>query len=176
MMDEEYKIDGQVILNFRDFVKKTYGRDGLETMEDELPFDLSSVYEGVAYPIEYVNHCMEYIKETYGMDTLYNAGRFSMGNMGIKRYLSLLMPPKKILEKLEVSVPKVNNAVSLEIEYNDEGALVTMHGPEWNEMNSVFWKGMLKGALDVTKTKGEVKMEESDAAGIDEVYYSLVWK
>ncbi|MFO7992031.1 MAG: hypothetical protein R6U61_07050 [Thermoplasmata archaeon] len=175
-MTERYEIDGQVILNFRDFVKKSYGKDGFEKMAGELPFDISSVYGGVDYPIEYVNKCMCYIKENYGMEMLYNAGRFSMRNLGMKRYLTLLMPPKKILDKLQESVSKMNNAVSLEIEYNDFGALVTMHGPDWDDMNSMFWKGMLKGALEVTKTEGEVTMEESDVAGIEEVYYSVVWK
>ena len=173
-MKGEY-INGQVLLSFRDFMKKKYGQAGLVEMNGKLDFKILDIVDELEYPAGYAVACMDYIQTKYGAEELYQAGRFSLQNIGAKRYFTLFLPPNKLLDKLMESVPKVNNSVKLNVEYTENGAIVTLANRELKEIQCKYWHGMLQGIFDLTKTKGTIEVDTSRVAKDRKATYTMKW-
>ena len=117
MTDTESEfINGQILVSFREYMNKKFGAAGLSQMNEALSYDIMQATDEKDYPASHAVECMDYILVTYGDDALYLMGRFSLQNIGAKRYFTVFLPPKKLLEKREESVPKVNNTVKLKVE------------------------------------------------------------
>ena len=171
---DEY-INGQVLLSFKDFIKKRHGQEGLGNLDGKFDFDILKIKDAKEYPIKYAVDFMDYVHETYGPDELYQMGRFSLQNIGTKRYFTLFMAPEKLLEKLVESVPKVNNSIHLDIKYQDKGAVVTLTNKELKEFQCKYWHGMLQGVYDLTKTTGEIEVDSSKVATDKMAIYTMKW-
>ena len=169
-------INGQVLLSFRDFIKKRHGLDGVQTLNSAMDFDVLKITDEREYPVKYAVDCMDYVQKTYGPDELFQMGRFSLQNIGAKRYFTLFLPPQKILDKLMESVPKVNNSVKLNIEFQENGAVVTLRNSELKEFQCNYWHGMLQGVYDLTKTKGTIEVDTSMVSTDKMAVYTMNWK
>ena len=102
-------------------------------------------------------------------------GRFTIGNIGAKRYFTLFMPPDKLLVRMVESVHKVNNTIRLELEQKDNEAVVTLRGPDIEDVTVEFWRGMCQGVFDLTKTNGQLQVDDSAAKTDNKVLYKLNW-
>ncbi|MFO7618086.1 MAG: hypothetical protein R6W91_00235 [Thermoplasmata archaeon] len=171
---DEY-INGQVLLSFREFIKKKHGQGGLDQLDKALDFNFRDVVDEGQYPAAYAVDCMNFIQTAYGADALFQAGRFSLQNIGAKRYFTIFLPPKTLLDKLAESVPKVNNSVKLNIEYQDSGAVVTLSNRNLKEVQCKYWHGMLQGVFDLTKTKGSIEVNIARVSKEGKAVYTMKW-
>ena len=169
-------INGQVLLSFRDFIKKRHGQEGVEQLNSALNFEILQITDEREYPASYAVDFMDYVHETYDPEELFQMGRFSLQNIGAKRYFTLFLPPQKLLDKLIESVPKVNNMVKLGIEYLENGAVITISSSELKEVQCKYWHGMLQGVFDLTKTKGKIKVDTSKVSTDKIAIYTMDWK
>ena len=85
---EEY-INGQVLMSFREFIKKRHGQDGVQQLNGAMNFDILKVTDEREYPANYAVDCMDYVLTTYGSEELFQMGRFSLQNIGAKMYFTL---------------------------------------------------------------------------------------
>ena len=168
-------INGQILVSFRDYIKKKFGANGLSQMNDALSFDIMQVTDEKDYPSSHAVECMDYIQKRYGPDALYQMGRFSLQNIGAKRYFTLFMPPNKLLDKLVESVPKVNNTVKIHVDYKEKGAIVRLSNPDFKEVHCKYWHGMLQGVFDLTKTKGRIEVDISKLETEKQIYFTMHW-
>ena len=171
----ENYVAGQVLLSYKDYIKKQYGQEGINNLKSALKFDIMQVTVERKYPSSYVFSCMDYIRTTYGQEELFKMGRFSLQNIGAKRYLTRFFTPQKILDRIIESLPKVNYTVKLNVEYMENGAIVTFLNPELNEYQCIYWHGMLQGVFDMTKTKGTIDVDMSRVITDKIVIYTMKW-
>ena len=172
---EEF-INGQVLLSFRDFIKKRHGQEGIQQLNSAMNFEILEILDEREYPASYAVDFMDYVQETYDPEELFQMGRFSLQNIGAKRYFTLFLPPQKLLGKLMESVPKVNNMVKLDIEYLEKGAVITLSSSELKEVQCKYWHGMLQGVYDLTKTKGTINVDTSKVETDKMAVYTMNWK
>ena len=138
-------------------------------------FPVNSIVGVKDYPLEYSHRCMNYLKDTYGLEELVRTGRFSISNVASKRYVALLLPPDKLLAKLKESVTKVNDQVRVDYTLSTMGADVTVSSDVMTDIHREYWKGMLLEIYDMTKIKGSVEIvnfKEGDSS----IKYEIVWK
>jgi len=168
-------IAGQVLLSFRDFIKKRHGQEGVEQLSSAMDFEIMKITDEREYPANYAVDCMDYIHDAYGPEELFQMGRFSLQNIGSKRYFTLLLPPEKLLVNLMDSVPKVNSMVKLDIEYLENGAAITVSSSKLKEIHCNYWQGILQGVFDLTKTKGTIESDISKVSTDKKVIFTIKW-
>ncbi len=173
-MVEEH-ISGQIIASYAAYVKKKYGKDGIEEMSKVLGEDMGNISDSKTYPAQTAADLMNYLKDTYGLEELFKLGRFTVANVGTKRYFSLFISTENIIPRMVESVQKVNDSISLTAEYGNNSATVTVTGSEMLDVQREFWRGMMQGIFDLNKTTGKVEVDDSKMRSHGQIVYKLTW-
>ena len=63
MIEKKDSVNGQVLVGFKEFVKKKWGTKGLSFSSHHLTFDLNTVIKDREYPIRYALEVMEKVFE-----------------------------------------------------------------------------------------------------------------
>ena len=61
------------------------------------------------------------------------------------------------------------------VDYKEKGAYVTLTNKQLKEVQCHYWRGMLQGVYDLTKTKGEIEMDTSKLETEKQVYFTMRW-
>jgi len=175
MTETEETINGQLLINYKDYIKKKWGNDGLDKVNKELDFDLNKITNERDYPLTHLFTSFDYLKDNFGMPEIFNFGKFTTQNIGTKRYLATFMPPDKVLERLKESVSKLTRLISVDVKNTDNGAVVTFQAPNMRDTQCEYWRGLLHGTMELTKTKGTVDMDASKMESQHTVVYTMKW-
>ena len=168
-------VNGQLLINFKDYIQKKWGKDGLDKANDDLDFDIKEITNERDYPMQHMFASFDYLRTNFGMLEIFNFGKFTTQNIGTKRYLATFLPPDKILERLEESVPKLTELIKVDVTNTDNGAVITFQAPHMRDTQCEYWRGLLHGALELTKTKGTVDMDASQMESQHTVVYTMKW-
>ncbi len=169
-------MNGQLLMNFKDYIQKKRGNEGLDKANNELGFDINKVTNECVYPIQYLFASLDYLKTSFGMTELFNFGKFTTQNIGAKRYVATFLPPDKILVRLKESVSKLTKLINVDITNMDHGAVVTFRAPYMRDTQCEYWRGLLHGTLELTKTKGTVEMDATGMESQHIVVYTMKWQ
>ena len=150
------QVRGTVINAYLGFVKKKWGIEGLEKCMKDLGIE-ESVKDGHYYIDQVRENILRWISREKGSEYLEEAGSFVVENLGILSWIVRFASPKTIVEKFPKSYSEVYTFGRIEIDHSDEKNIIArLYDVCQIEETCEVWKGVCKGVLKITKSKGTV--------------------
>ncbi len=156
------KTKGNIILLYHKFVRKMWGKGGVEALDARLDFDIKDIQPEGLYLPGYQRQIVNYIVKEHGTEYLRKLGRFSAREVKLMRYFGMFTNPVKVLAKMNETLAATNlrnedvETDVLTVEETDKGLLVTANGVMGNENQIEIWIGIFEGILELTRNPGKV--------------------
>ena len=174
----ERRLKGGVILGYLDFVKRQWGQEGLDDCLRYMNFDASLLKAETYYLAEIDERLLKWISQEKGMEFIKKAGNHVVKNLGILTYLVRFVNIKHLLKKAKENYEDTFDYGEVSILSNEfsKRASVIMKNSNIIEESCVAWVGAFEGMMEVTRTKGNVKMNKCQMKGDPYDEYILDWK
>lgn len=157
------KVKGGYINGLLRYIEHTRGVDGVEQCLGDL--DLAGLSEGDIedyisderfYPVKMMQDVVSWIRVHYGSEHAVRSGVFLVKNLGDLQYLTRHLTLKETLEHLPDNFNDSHDFGRMVVECKDDWARITIHDDNLMGDICFTWEGILKGLLEITKTKGKV--------------------
>ena len=156
----ERLIRGHVINRYLDFIKKTWGADGLEQAKKESDLAEIKIDDSKFYDNEIMLRILKWISKNHGIERVRQAGKFTVKNLGLFSYLVRFLSMETMLHKAEERYRELYKFGNIDIELFDNRAVATLTDSTMTKENCMGWMGVLEAMLEMTKTKGTVSHPE----------------
>ena len=157
MAEKEQLCRGSVPLGFINYISTTWGQEGLDQFIKDTGMDPKDIKEGQWYDISSSGRVQEWICNNKGEEQVIKAGTYTIKNQGLFSYVIRFANVKSILKRAPENYMEVFKCGIMEVDIQENHAIVTMRDVAVNEYSCIAWKGALIGVLELTKTKGTVK-------------------
>lgn len=165
MAEEDLMCRGSVPLGFINYIKKTWGQQGLDQFIADTGMDPKEIKEGQWYDISSSGVVQEWIFKNKGEEQVVKAGAYTIKNQGLFSYVIRFANIKSILKRAPENHREVFKCGTMEVKIHEDHARVIMTDTAADEYSCIAWKGALIGALELTKTKGTVKETQCQYKG-----------
>ncbi|MCK4756818.1 MAG: DUF2378 family protein [Thermoplasmata archaeon] len=175
---EDRKVKGSVLLGYMNFVKSTWGQDGLDSMISSIPnAELQAdMWEDTWYDDELSMEILSWIAKNKGEENLERCGKATVKDLGFLSFIVDYMDIRSILEKGSENFHTAFNNGSFDVELGDRRAVIKVKGRgSNNEYACQTWTGVFKGMLELTKTNGTVTETQCERDGADHCEFLMEW-
>lgn len=153
----ERKTRGSVMNGYLKFIKKKWGKEGLDQCQKELGIDDLEFKDGHYYQDEIIGNVLRWIHREKGRDAVKGAGKFILHNLGILSWLVRFTDVETLAKKFPKNYSEVYAFGKVRIDVSDPKRLVLiLQGVGYYEEACIVWEGLVEEALVMTKTKGRV--------------------
>ncbi len=170
------QIIGSSLLGYRKFIKKKWGKAGVEDVEKFINFKLDDVTDEKWYPSILNDSMLAWIAQNYGMDMVRQAGFYIVTNVGIVSFAARIAGIERVFTR---GMEQFRNNIDYgEINIEKEGkvAMITMIDVSVDEVTHMAWQGIFEGVLHVSGARGTVTVLETQTGGSDKCVYKMEWK
>lgn len=173
----ERKLKGGVLLGYLDFVKHQWGQGGLDECLGRLGMGIGDIEPDEFYPLKYDENVMKWISSK-GMEYVRMSGNHTVKNLGSLAYLVRFVNIRHLLKRAKDSYRETFNFGEVSVLSDEFGkkAVVIMKDCNFIEESGVAWLGAFEGMMEVTRTKGTVKMNRCQVRGDDYDEFLLDWQ
>ena len=172
MDDRDKKVKGNVMIGYRNFVKRKWGQDGLHQMFKDKRVDLSDLQDKKWYHYRLSTDLLDWIEQTYGIDYCRQAGYSVIVDAGVITWAARIMGIKRVLEKGVQEFRNNLNYGVIEIDQKENSAEISLKDVITGETDKMAWKGVFEGIMKITKKEGTVDVSGKGS----KVTYHLKWK
>jgi len=156
-MSEEQLCRGSVALGFIKYIKKTWGKEGLDQFTADSGMDISNIKESQWYDVQDAGIVQEWISKNKGEEHVIKAASYSLKNQGVFSYIIRFANIKSILKRAPANHKDVFKCGTMDVDMEENSARVIMKDTAVNDYSCLAWKGVFIGGLELTRTKGTVK-------------------
>ncbi len=169
----ERRTRGSVMNAYLKFIKRKWGKEGLEQCLSDLGLD-NMFKDGQYYHNEIHENLLRWISREKGLEYVEEGGKFVIQNLGIVAWMVRFANVKTIVKRFPKNYSEIYTFGRVEIEYPDEKH-ITLRFYEVNfiEEACTAWKGVCEGGLEMTKTKGIVKETKCRRKGDEYCEYAI---
>ncbi|MBA3046388.1 MAG: hypothetical protein KKH41_09410 [Candidatus Thermoplasmatota archaeon] len=173
----ERKLKGGVLLGYLDFIKQQWGQDGLDECLKAVQLDIKDIKPDVLYSLEFDEKIMKWISGTKGMEYVRKSGNHTVKNLGSLAYLVSFVNIKHLLKRAKDNYQETFNFGEVSILCDDfsKKAVIIMKDSNLIEESSIAWEGAFEGMMEVTRTKGTVKLNKCQVKGNPYDEFLLDW-
>ena len=172
----ELLLKGSVVNGYLKFVKKSWGKQGLEDCLDECDLRGQVYSEKEFYPIDDMVKILQWISRNKGMDKVRAAGNFSIRNLGLLGFLVRFASMKQMLSQAENSYYQAFKFGKVNIDLKPKEAYITLKDYTICQEMCVGWAGAFEAMLDMTNTTGLVEEVECSLRGAPACMYHITWE
>ena len=172
---KERKIKGDVLKGYMKFVRKTWGKDGLEELISAIELD-PDIQDGQWYDEIWGIKILEWIAETKGEKYLEESGKFAIMGLGELSHIVEFLDIKSIMKRGSESYQNAFNDGEFIVELGDKSATIKIKGSGINDKYACkTWTGVFKGMLEITNTIGTVKEIKCERDGETHCEFVMEW-
>ena len=163
----ERRLKGGVIIGYLDFIKRQWGQGGVDECVNTIDIDINSLKPERFYSGDLDEKILYWISSNKGMDYVKMAGNHTVKNLGSLAYLVRFVNIKHLLKKAKENYEDTfeHGEISVLCDEFGKRAVVIMKNSNKIEEACVAWEGALEGMMEVTRTKGTVKMTKCQMKG-----------
>ncbi len=174
----ERMMKGGVMLGYFDFIRNQWGEYGITECIEATGVDPGKLREEVGYPSEMDERVLRWISEIKGMDYVRKLGVHTVKNLGELSYLVRFVNIKNLLMKFQDNYHDTFQFGELSMLMDKFGKRATIIMKDCNsqEESCMAWLGAFEGMMEVTKTKGTVRLVKRQINGNDYDEYLLNWE
>ncbi|MCK5309994.1 MAG: hypothetical protein KAJ64_05045 [Thermoplasmata archaeon] len=173
----ERMMKGGVMLGYFNFISHKWGEGGIAECIEATGVDPGKLKEEISYPGEMDEKVLRWISETKGMDYVQELGVHAVKNLGELSYLVKFVNIRNLLMKFQENYHDTFQYGELSVLMDKAGkrSTIIMKNCNSQEESCMAWLGAFEGMMELTRTKGTVKLikRQIDGDGYDE--YLLNW-
>jgi hypothetical protein len=176
-MSDKRRVKGGVIRGYFDFVRHQWGSDGVRECGEAIGLNPQKIKEDQFYPAEIDEKILRWISETKGSQYVQKAGNHTVKNLGVLSYLVKFVNIKHLLKKAKDNYNDAFDYGDVSILTDEFGkrAVVIMKNCNITEESCNAWLGAFEGMMEITRTKGSVKLNKRQINGDDYDEFILDW-
>jgi len=160
------KIRGSVINGYLGYVKKKWGKEGLDKCLRDIGLEGETIKEGHYYQDEISGNILRWIHREKGAEAVVDSGRFVTQNLGILAWLVRFTTMQSLAEKLPKNFSEVYAFGRCSVDTSDPKRIVLkLKDTGYYEEACLAWQGVCEAALIMTKTKGRVEHTRCEQKG-----------
>jgi hypothetical protein len=172
---EERLTRGSVILGYARYIKKKWGKDGLEECQRAIGMPNARITEDGWYP-EMVNcRVLHWISDTHGREEVFRAAAYTVSGSGIIAFAARMAGIEKVLERGVEDYQRNFKFGELRVDMGKGQATITLTDSAIDELDCYSWQGALQGVLDMCKLKGSVEQAECTFKGGKSCVFLMRW-
>ena len=170
------KVNGSLIKGYLNYIKKTWGAEGLNQCLADIKLDASVLKEGRWYKDEINSHLLTWIAEKKGPEYVEKAGTYLIKNLGFLSYVMRFTRIQTLLKKAPVNYNDAFNYGKVKVELFDKKAIIKMKNTARDNYTCGAWLGAYKGMMEITRTKGTVIERQCEKDGSPHCEFVMEWK
>jgi hypothetical protein len=173
----ERKLKGGVLLGYMDFISRQWGREGLDECLRAVQMKREDLEPDRFYSLILDEKIMKWISSR-GMEYVKKSGNHTVKNLGSLAYLVRFVNIKHLLKRAKDNYADTFNfgEVSIMSDEFSKRAIVIMKDCNFIAESSLAWEGAFEGMMEVTRTKGTVKMNKCQVKGDEYDEFLLDWE
>ncbi len=172
---EEKKFRGDLLKGYYKAVKKFWGVKGLKECEEYVGIKMDDIKNTRWYPIKYHSKMHRFLGEK-GEIYVIRAARYAIQDLGMLSYLVRFVSYERLLKKSPKSYQDTFDYGSIEIDLDENSALVKCKDVVTTEYTCLAWKGVFLGGLDATNTKGTVEIIDHKEKRDEDCFLKIEWE
>ena len=174
----ERRLKGGVILGYLDFIKRQWGQEGVDECMNSIDMDIGTLKAEKFYPGKLDEEVLKWISSTKGEEFVKKTGNHTVKNLGNLAYLVKFVNMKYLLKKAKENYEDTFDYGEISVLCDDYGkkAVVIMKDSNKIKESCMAWEGALEGMMEVTRTKGTVKMVKCQMKGDIYDEFILDWE
>jgi len=169
------KCRGRIINGYLKFVKKKWGKDGVDQCVKVVGKKLINIQDDRWYPVKLCDGIIHWIEDTHGVDAVRRSGSFTATNKGVVTFTARLMGIKKVLKQAEQEYRDNFDYGEITIKMSGNKARVIFTDVCPDETVCQAWLGAFQGILQMSKTPGIVTKKACQHKGGKSCIYQLKW-
>ena len=172
------KLKGGVILGYLDFIRRQWGDGGIKDCIEATGVNPGELKEEKLYPLEMDQRILKWISGTKGMEYIQKGGNHTVKNLGPLSYLVKFVNLKYLLKKAKQNYEDTFNYGLVSVLADDYAKRATVIMKDCNliEESGIAWVGAFEGMMELTRTKGTVKLNKRQIDGDEYDEYLLDWE
>jgi len=176
-MDESV-LRGSVIIGYLEYIRKTWGKHGLEELHLATGVDLGMFKPGKWYSPGYSESVLRWISEKGGgPEAVTRAGNYIIKHLGFLSYIMRFANITTLLNKAPASYEDGFRYGSITVNrIDDHSAMVIMKDTAVDDYACPAWLGAFRGMLELTKTTGTVREVKCQRKGAERCEFLVEWE
>jgi hypothetical protein len=166
---------GAVILGYARYIKKKWGKDGIEACQKAIGMPGARIAEDGWYPEAINLKLLHWIADTHGREQVFKAAAFTINGNGLVAFAARIAGIEKVLERGKEDFRRNFNFGDLKVEIAAKSATLTMTDVANDELDCYSWQGALQGIIDMCKLKGKVEHPTCSYRGGKSCVYEMTW-
>jgi len=176
MGTDEKQLKGAVLLGYFKFIRKKWGKAGLDQCIQSVGLEESKIKEGHWYSHRHSHAILGWIASEKGEEFLRECGNHTVKDLGILSYIVRFMDIESILKKGRRSYSDAFNYGKMRIETEKSWATIKIKGNAQDDRHACMtWTGVFEGMLQMTRTKGTVKKTACQTLGAEWCEWEMDW-
>jgi predicted hydrocarbon binding protein len=161
----ERKVRGSVLNAYFNFIEKKWGHGGLDQCKVEIGID-NPFADGQYYHDEIRENILRWLSRVKGAETIPEAGRSVVKNLGILSWIVRYASPQMIAKKFPDNYSEVYTFGRIESNTDKSDEIVLrLYDVNRIKESCSSWLGVCMGALEMTKRKGVVTETKCQVKG-----------
>jgi len=163
----ERRLKGGVIIGYLDFINRQWGQEGGDECINAVGIDINNLKPDTFHSGEMDENVLKWISATKGEEFVKKAGNHTVKNLGSLSYLVKFVNIRHLLKKAKENYKDTFEYGEISVLCDDFGkrAVVIMKNSNQIKESCIAWEGALEGMMEVTRTKGTVKMTKCQMKG-----------
>lgn len=172
----ENKIRGSVLNSYIKFVKKKWGVDGVTALVKYIGANTEGFKEGNWYDQKIEYKAFDWIKKNKGEQYVTECGTFCIQQLGLLSYVVRFTDIEYILKEAKKGYKDAYNYGSLDVELGRKEAKIVLQDAAVDEYACLSWLGAFIGAMEMTKTKGDIRELKCQRKGAPRCEFKMTWQ
>jgi len=151
---------GSAMNGFFGYIKKKWGKEGLEHCKDDIGLE-TDIKDGGYYPDEILVQILKWIGREKGMNHVRDGGRHTVLNLGMINWIMRFADIKTVAKRFPKNYSEVYKFGRVEVDADKPGIIyLRLYDVITYEEAYHSWLGVCEGALQASKTKGQVSISK----------------
>ncbi|HAR95711.1 MAG TPA: hypothetical protein DCR97_07085 [Deltaproteobacteria bacterium] len=166
---------GGVILGYARYIKKKWGKDGLEQCQRAVGMPNAKILEDGWYPEKVNCDVLHWIADNHGRDEVFKAAVYTVNGNGVIAFAARMAGIRNVLDRGVEDYRRNFNFGEIKVNVGDGRATITLTDSPFDELDCYSWQGAFQGVLDMCKLRGKVEQTECTFKGGKSCVYEMTW-
>lgn len=172
----ERKVRGSVLTAYLDFIRMKWGKLALQGCLDDIDFN-ENITPAQYYDDTVRENILKWIGKEKGIESTKEVGKYVVKNLGLLAWIVRFANPKILAKKFPDNYREVYSFGRVEVDTEEDNLIILrLYDVNPVKESCMSWHGVCEGALELTRTVGEVTKHSCQLDGAPCCEYRIKYR